>query len=256
VITGYSPEPQRPRRPVHRSQEEESEPEPSGASPWAWVAGVLGILVIAIIGLIIVLLFNGNTSSPTVYAPYLVNLSSAQAQQTAAGQGLVVSITTRPNDTPDKADGTVVDQNPAAGIQMHKGDTINITILGGQALVTVPNLVGLTESDALSRLQAAGLQAGVRTDQYDPTFPIGQLISTNPRQGISVQRNSTVDYVVSNGPQPTDTPTPSPTPTPTPSPTPSPTPTPTPTPKPTPPPTPTPTHTPPPTPTLAPSPSV
>ena len=83
---GYSPEPE-PQRPVRRLPVSDPEPleESSGTSPWAWVAGILAILVIVIIGLIVVLL---STKSPqaTVQAPNLVSESYAQAQQ-IGGQG-------------------------------------------------------------------------------------------------------------------------------------------------------------------------
>ena len=238
---GYSPEPERLSRPVRRAQPVEPEPEPTGASPWAWVAGMLGILVIAIIGLIVVLLAS-KSGSATVYAPNLVSESYTQAQIDAQRYGLNITVTTRANDT-TQPDNTVVEQNPPAGSQMHQGDTITIVVLSGQATVIVPNLVGMTETDARNALTTAGLQAGVRTDVNDPTIPAGQIVSSNPRAGISVQRGSTVDYVLSTGPAPTPTPTPTPTPSP------SPTPTPTPTPKPTPEPTPVPTA----VPTAAPS---
>jgi serine/threonine-protein kinase len=85
-------------------------------------------------------------------------------------------------------------------------------------------MAGLTEADALRLLAAAGLLPGNRSELYDPTVPAGSVISSNPRAGIVVPRNTTVDYLVSLGPTPTPTDTPSPTPSDTPSPTPSDTP--------------------------------
>jgi hypothetical protein len=244
AANGYAPEPDQ-RRALRRSQAAEPEPEPTGTSPWAWVAGVLGILVIGVIGLIIALLATSRGSTP-VYAPNLVYESLTQAQADATRVGLKLTPNFRPNDT-TQPDNTVIQQDPAAGSQMHEGDTITVTVLTGQSTVTVPNIVGLNETDAVNRLKAAGLQAGVRNDQYDPTAPTGQIISSNPRSGVPVQSGTTVDYVVSKGPTPTPSPTPSPSPSPSPSPTPVPTPVPTPTPAPTPSPTPVPTATPPPT---------
>ncbi len=222
-----SPEPE-PRRPGRRLPASDPEPleESSGTSPWAWVAGILAILVIVIIGLIVVLL---GTKSPqaTVQAPNLVSESYTQAQLDADKVGLKLTFTSRPNDT-TQPDNTVVEQNPTAGSSMRKGDTITVVVVSGQATVVVPNTVGRTENDARNQLTAAGLQVGVRSEQNDPSIPAGQIISTNPRSGIQIQRGSTVDYLVSKGPAPTPTPTPTPTPSPSPSPSPSPTPAPTP----------------------------
>jgi hypothetical protein len=243
----YSPEPERPRRPVRRPSQLDDETEQVGASPWAWIAGVLLVMVIVVIAFIVFTLASKSPQAP-IYAPNLMYESYTQAQAQAQRDGLNVIVQFTPNTT-TQADGTVVAQDPAAATEMHAGDTITITVVTGQKTVTVPNIVGMTETDALSALTGVGLQAGVVTNAYDPAIPAGQIISSNPHSGIPVLANSLVDYVLSQGPSPTATPSPSPSPTPSPSP--SPTPTPAPTPTPTPAPTPTPTH----SPTPAPSPS-
>jgi serine/threonine-protein kinase len=209
----------------------------AGSSPWAWIAGVLVILIIVVIGAII-FIATSKSAPPSVYAPYLVGEPYTQAQSQSQKLGLVVTIKFEANTT-TQADGTVVSQDPAQGTEMQQGETITITVVTGQATVTVPNIIGLSESDAQARLQTAGLQVGNATDAPDPTVPVGEIVSSSPRAGTVVLNGSLVDYVVSSGPAPTPSPTPSPSPSPTPEPTPTPPPT----------PTPTPTHTPAPTPT-------
>jgi beta-lactam-binding protein with PASTA domain len=122
---------------------------------------------------------------------------------------------------------------------MSAGGTIYVVVVSGTATVVVPDVRDLTESDALNALSTAGLTAGNRTEAYDPTIPEGQIVSSNPKTGVTVLKGTPVDYVVSMGPTPTASPTPSSTPTPSPTPTPTPTPTPIPTAAPTPTPTPT-----------------
>ncbi len=79
-----------------------------------------------------------------------------------------------------------------------------------------------------------GLTVGEETTEFSPSVPAGSVTAQNPRAGTVVAPGTPVDYVISNGPEPTPspTPTPAPTPTPTPAPTPTPKPTPTPTPAP------------------------
>jgi beta-lactam-binding protein with PASTA domain len=62
--------------------------------------------------------------------------------------------------------------------------------------------------------------------------PAGNVADQGIDPGLQAARDTRVDYVVSQGPEPTPSPTPSPTPTPEPTPTPTPEPTPTPTPPP------------------------
>ena len=85
------------------------------------------------------LLFSKSPQA-TVQVPNLVNLSYAQAQQSAESMGLKLTSTTKPNDT-TQPDNTVVEQNPAAGTAMRQGDTIAVVVVAGQATVVVPNTV-------------------------------------------------------------------------------------------------------------------
>ena len=95
------------------------------------------------------------------------------------------------------------------------------------ATVTVPNVVGDAEADALVAFGAAGVKAGAKTNKYDKAKK-GTVISTDPKGGVVVARGTAVDYKVSRGPEPTPSPTPQPTAKPTPKPTAKPTPKPTP----------------------------
>ena len=247
--SGYSPD-GLANRVTRRINPVEPEPEQfeddaPPASTWVWVAGFLALFLVTLIGLTIYLLVSrGSSSANTVYAPNLVGIPYSDAQQTAQSYGLQLSVSATPTNNGSQTDNTIVSQSPASGSAMSKGDTIYVTVVTGTAQVVVPDIRDLTESDAINALTSAGLQVGDRTEAYDPTIPEGQIISSNPKMGLTVLKGSPVDYVVSEGPEPTPTPTPSPTPTPTPTPTPSPTPTPTPTPSPTPTPAPTPSPTP------------
>ncbi len=229
------------QRGIRRINPLEPEPEPveedevTPMSMWAWVAGFLALLLITLIGLTVFLLLNRNSpSTSVVYAPYLLNLPFSQAQQSAQSSGLSIAVVdTKPNNG-SQVDQTVLSQDPAAGSPMQRGDTINVTIVQGSAQVAVPNIISLTESDAINALTSAGLKVGNRTTANDPTIPEGQIVSSNPHAGVSVQIGSSVDYIVSLGPSVTPTPAPTDTPVPTPSPTPEPVITPAPTPSPTP----------------------
>ncbi len=67
------------------------------------------------------------------------------------------------------------------------------------ATVTVPNVVGDTVASATQTLQNDHLTVGRTTYRADPAAH-GIVLSTDPRSGASVSKNSAVDLVVSNGP--------------------------------------------------------
>src|SRR6202046_2166146 len=65
--------------------------------------------------------------------------------------------------------------------------------------VTVPNVVGLTASQATQTLHDDNLTVGSSTVKTSTTTK-GNVLSTDPKAGASVGKNSAVDLVVSSGP--------------------------------------------------------
>ena len=112
------------------------------------------------------------------------------------------------------ADGQVYKQDPPAGSDVKRGDTVSYWVSTGKPQATVPDLVNQTQADATNLLTAAGLELGTVTTETSTTVPAGSVISQDPAAGEKVDKGSSVSIVVSSG-----TPTPTATPTPTTSPT-------------------------------------
>jgi len=89
-----------------------------------------------------------------------------------------------------------------------KSITLAITV-SAPAQVSVPNVVGRTQAAARTAITGAGLTVGNVTTQSSPTVPAGQVISQNPAANTSVAPGSSVDLVVSDGPDGTPPPNPS-----------------------------------------------
>ncbi len=71
--------------------------------------------------------------------------------------------------------------------------------------VTVPDVVGQTEADATTAIEGLGLVANVTTAD-DPDVTAGNVISQDPVGGTDVTPGSTVNLVVSLGPEPVEVP--------------------------------------------------
>jgi len=215
--------------------------EPEGTSPWAWVAGILGIVILAVVGFVVFQLLTGPDEEPgttDVAVPSLIGATSEDARATLTGLGLelVIAGTQESTEPPD----TVIGQDPLAEVAVRPGTQVRVILARGKDAVAVPDLRAKPESEALQTLVAEGLTIGTREEVFDPFVVPGSIVSTNPGPGLLVAPRSRVDYQVSKGPEPTPSPTPEPTPSPTPEPTPVPTPAPTPVPTPVPTPAPTP----------------
>lgn len=76
-----------------------------------------------------------------------------------------------------------------------------VLLAGCPPNVSVPTVVGLTQSAASSVITGAGLIVGATTQDYSDLVPAGNIISQDPPAGTSVASNSAVALVVSRGPQ-------------------------------------------------------
>ena len=217
AVTGDRiPPPPRASRPMP------DEPDEGGSGPWAWIAGLLGLGILAAVGFLAFKLLTGGTA-PTaeqVVVPNFVGQTLEQARPLADAKGLVL-VATKFVKSSTQPEGTITEQAPAADATASKGATISVTVVTGQALVAVPDLRSKTLTEALKALIQVGLTPGVQTDAFDPVVAAGSVVSTSPATGSQVATGTIVDYTLSKGPEPTPTlsPTPAPTPVPTPVPT-------------------------------------
>ena len=93
--------------------------------------------------------------------------------------------------------GNVVDTEPAPGEKVECESAVTILISKGVKLSTVPDVVGLTESEAESEIEGAGLLFNV--EEEDSDLPEGQVIGQDPGGGSEVRKGSAVEVTVSNG---------------------------------------------------------
>jgi serine/threonine-protein kinase len=208
-----------------------------GTSPWVWIAALLALAILAVVGFLVVRLLTAGPAAPdTVTVPGFIGMQLDEAEQDAEDLGIRLEvIETRPD--PDRVN-EILDQRPEEGATVEAGGTVGVVVAAAPDQVEVPTLIGDPEVDAVAEIVGAGLTRGERTEAFDPVVPAGSVTDQDPDPGQPVDPGTAVNIVVSRGPEPTPTPTPEPTATPTPEPTPAPTPTPTPTPEPTPTPTP------------------
>jgi serine/threonine-protein kinase len=111
----------------------------------------------------------------------------------------------------DVAEGRVFRQDPEAGATAERGATVSYWVSGGARQVDVPNLVGMSQGDALSALSELGLSLGNVTTQPSDEFDEGVVMAQSPDPETRVERGTAVDIVLSSGPEATPTPTPTPT---------------------------------------------
>ncbi len=108
------------------------------------------------------------------------------------------------------AEGQVYKQDPAAGTEVKRGDTVTYWVSSGKPQATVPDLSNLPAGRRRDAITGAGLKLGTVSQTTSTTVPAGLVISQDPTAGTKVDKGSTVSFVVSTG-SPSPSPSPSPT---------------------------------------------
>ena len=138
-------------------------------------------------------------AAQTVQVPDVAGKDEDDAQKALEKANLVVTSEGKYDDNVEE--GKVISTDPAAGTEVKEGASVKMYVSLGAEPATVPNIVGMWESDAQNALYNAGLNPGNRTEEYSDKYEAGIVISQKTSADKKVDKNSSVDYVVSKGPQ-------------------------------------------------------
>ena len=128
-----------------------------------------------------------------VTVPNVVGMKEQDATSALQDVDLTVGQVSRTySDT--VAEGLVISSSPKAGASGYVGDSVDLVVSLGPEMVTIPDVTGKSEAEAVSALEAVGLVVSV-SDVWGGLFDTAR--STEPAAGTSVRKGSTVTlYVV------------------------------------------------------------
>jgi serine/threonine-protein kinase len=187
---------QPPRRPPPRDPY--AEPPRRRRSIFPWLLAVLLLAGAAVAGWYIYQRVQDElTAREPVAVPNVVGLERPQAVRLIERAELEARVNRAPSDTVPA--GEVIDQNPAAGTRIQKGETVTITVSTGVEQLEVPRVSGRNVTEAISILEDAGFEARVR-EVFSEREP-GLVVSQDPKPGTQAAKGSTVTIRVSKGVQ-------------------------------------------------------
>lgn len=179
------------------------------------LAVVLGVVIIFVMiymigqaaGLFKQGLGSGTKKEETnqVEVPNVVGKTEDEAASALNKKGLGFKVITRESSTEYDA-GIVTEQKTEAGTKVDKNTEIQVIVsLGKEAeTVTVPDVTGMSESQAQSSLTSKGFTIGNTTYDYSDDVNPSDVISTSPAANTSVEKGSSIDLVVSKGSKPVE----------------------------------------------------
>ena len=192
-VTARAKEPRRPASPDRLTPEPPPFPKPRRKRRW-----LIGVLVVLALGAAAAGAFAYyRISTPKNPVPNLVGDSPAKATQLLQPLHLHLRVAhqTYNNGVPK---GVVISQVPAATAVLREGSLVAVTVSLGPPPVPVPDLNGLSVSDATNRLIGAQLKLGMVTTPFN-SAPKGTVLSWTG-QGGQLPEGSAVNLVVSAGP--------------------------------------------------------
>ena len=165
-----------------------------------------------------------SAGPPAVEVPDVVGETRETAESMLVDAGLEVGEVTE-QDSDEVEQGRVISSSPQAGSEVPEGTAVALVVSTGPSTVTLPDVRGLPEEEAIAQLEnACGSPPCVQVQvsrESNAEFAEGDVIRTVPGQNAVVPRGSTVTVIVSLGaPEPPPEPEPEPEPEPTTTPTP------------------------------------
>ena len=132
----------------------------------------------------------------------LVGKTKESAESLLKENGFSTDTKEEPSDTVPK--GSVISYTPT---KPKNGERVTLTVSSGKKVtkVVVPNITGMSESEAKTLLETNGLMLGNKAEQHSATVAKGIIIGQSTAAGSSVDSGSSVDYAVSNGVAPETT---------------------------------------------------
>ncbi len=138
---------------------------------------------------------NVSKGTEQVSVPDLKGKSADDAQKALSQAGL----NGKQGDTvysDDVSEGAVASQDTSAGSKANKGDTIVYHLSKGSEKVSIPNVVGMTQANATSKLESAGFSVNVTTSASDDVDK-GNVIKQSDTG--TAKKGSTITITVSSG---------------------------------------------------------
>lgn len=135
-------------------------------------------------------------STKTVNVPNVVGMSQAQAEETLKAENLRVEIAETFDET--VAAGRVASQTPEAGKNVKENRLITIYISKGGEEINMPNLVGMTQTEAEKQLSNLKIKIGQVKTEFSNEAK-GTVIQQTVSPNSKINKGSSVDIVVSKG---------------------------------------------------------
>jgi serine/threonine-protein kinase len=156
-----------------------------------------GLALVMVLGIVLTGWYFSEGRHTTV--PNLIGKNISAATVEAEKLGFKVTVA-KAEHSDTVAKDLVLRSEPAYGAEVVKGSALTLVASAGPVTIPVPNVAGLDEAAARSKIGEVGLTVGKVSRKASDSVESGKVIRTSPQIGSRVKENGTVDIVLSSGP--------------------------------------------------------
>lgn len=181
-----------------RKLENSSEAKTDTRVPVLWIWGAVATLITVLAAVVFWIFALNPSPSPSENAiPSVKGQTSSEATARLRELDLQPLLESEASDT--VAAGRVIRTDPAEGARVSKYTHVNVIVSTGPQEVTLPNLVGLSMSEADETLKKLDLTVASIASVDDATAPKDRVLRVDPEVGTKVRVKSMVNLTVSSG---------------------------------------------------------
>ena len=176
-----------------------NEPQKKKRNIGLLIAAIVGGLLLAVLVGGGILFVNSLFSVKEVEVPDLVNMTENEAREKLGASSLILEVTERVHNK-EIPEGSIISQNPKPNEKNKITNPVKVVVSKGPRKVVIPNLVGESYDKVKLILEREGLIEGKFEQEYSE-YPNGFVIRQSITAGISVDEGTSIDYVISIGPE-------------------------------------------------------
>ncbi|SHR17077.1 Probable serine/threonine-protein kinase PknB [Mycobacteroides abscessus subsp. abscessus] len=158
-------------------------------------------LILVILAVLTVTVLPKLLGPKDVLVPDVSGKELDEAMEVLQEQGLKIGETIEVTDE-EVEEGLIIKTNPKEGKTVKEGQEVDLYLSIGKEKWTLLDYTGRQYDDVIDLLEARGFKDITKTEVYDDSAPVGQIISQNPSSGEEIIPAETeLEFTVSKGPQ-------------------------------------------------------
>ncbi len=166
-------------------------------------AVIIGLIVLATAVVLLIMGITNGIQKDTYTLENFVGSSWDEIYEASQNGAYKYKLIPEYEQTDKELPGTVIAQNPEAGVKVQEGTEVVLTVAAAEDGIVLPNVFGYTQSQAKTVLENAGIINIKFTSVNSENVEEGKVVYTDPKASTPVEADREITVYVSSGPSTT-----------------------------------------------------